>query len=75
MPQSCRSREFHEKKLPFKRYSYKNKFTSCQDLQNLPPHPIHHSGVTLCVYYRIYFYNIRQKERKYYSRKTELSSH
>lgn len=40
-----------------------------------PPHPIHHSGTTLCMYYRIYFYNIHQKEEKHYSQKTELSSH
>lgn len=67
---------FMKKKLPCKRCSYKNKFTICQDLQNPhPPHPIHHSGTMLCMYYRIYFYNIRQKEEKHYSQKTELSSH
>lgn len=77
MPPNYRSHEFHEKKLPCKRCSSKNKFTICQDLQNphTPPHPIHHSGTTLCMYYRIYFYNIHQKEEKHYSQKTELSSH
>lgn len=52
------------KKLPFKRYSYENKCTVCQELQNLPLHPIYCSGVELSVYYRIYFYNICQKEEK-----------
>lgn len=29
----------------------------------MPPSPIHHSGVILCVYYRIYFCNVYEKEK------------
>lgn len=75
MPQNYRSHELHEKKYLARGVVTKINLLSVKIYRIRPPHPIHHSGTTLCMYYRIYFYNIHQKEEKHYSQKTELSSH
>lgn len=63
MPQNYRSHEFHEKKLPLKRYSYKSKFTIYQDLQNLPT-PIPFITVAWCFACTTEFFSVTFVRRK-----------
>lgn len=65
MPQNYRSHEFHEKNYLSRRIVIKIFFLSVKTYKICPPHPVHHSGVMLYMYDRIYLYNIHQKERQY----------